>query len=523
MPFIDANTQSPDGNRAAFDVTIAGAGAAGILLAALLSHRGRRVLVIESGHFELDDERQSLNEIEQTGKKMSNAVWNRKRAIGGTTTAWGGQSLPFGRLDFEKRDWVEHSGWPIAFDTLQPYYDIANRFMGVDERNYDSDMLGLLDRRDPGFDPALLHYHYSKWARQPNFYKLHRQVLERDVTVLYNAHLLRIDLAPNGRVQTIEIGDFRGRRRTMPVKILVLACGGVEANRILLLNDHQMAGGLGSASGWLGKAFMEHPCLDAGYVDSSDMRALQELFGTRVRGGRRYSVRLSAGADWQRTNRLLNISASLMWLYEGDAIGPLSELKSFVGQPRLASAPKMARSSRQLATGLWTLARSGLIYKPGAAAKLSLMCEQQPSCDSYIALSGERDRFGARKARLHWRIGRLTWDTVLSFCRTLGEEIQRLGLGHVRLFDTLQADAADFESHLSDVNHHMGGARMSTSPNDGVVDDQLQVWGIPNLFVCSAAVFPTSSHSNPTLTLLALAARLVDRLSKVERPAAVTS
>jgi choline dehydrogenase-like flavoprotein len=36
-------------------------------------------------------------------------------------------------------------------------------------------------------------------------------------------------------------------------------------------------------------------------------------------------------------------------------------------------------------------------------------------------------------------------------------------------------------------------------------------------------VFPTSSHSNPTLTLLALAARLVDRLSMVERPVEVTS
>jgi choline dehydrogenase-like flavoprotein len=268
---------------------------------------------------------------------------------------------------------------------------------------------------------------------------------------------------------------------------------------------------------------MEHPCLDAGYVQSADLRTLQEVFGTRVRGGRRFSVRLSAGADWQRSNRLLNISASLMWLYDGDEIGPLSELRSFVRQPRMEGAVKMVGSGRQLAAGLWALARTGLIYKPGAAAKLSLMCEQQPSRDSYIALGRERDRFGARKAQLHWRIGRLTWDTVLGFCRTLDDEIQRLGLGHVRLFDALRADASDYESHFSDVNHHMGGARMSASRTDGVVDDRLQIWGIPNLYVCSAAVFPTSSHSNPTLTLLALAARLVDRLSMSERPAELRS
>jgi choline dehydrogenase-like flavoprotein len=513
MPFLDANTQLLEGITAPHEVTIVGAGAAGILLAVLLARRQRRVLLIESGHFELDDDRQSLNEIEQTAKTMGDAVWTRKRAIGGTTTVWGGQSLAFGALDFEQRDWVEHSGWPICGEILRPYYDAANRFMGIDDRNYDTDILGLLGRSDPGFDPKLLHYHYSKWAKQPNFFKLHRRTLQRDVTVLYNAQLLRMDLGDSGRVAVIEIGDFGGRRRTMPVDTLVLACGGLETNRILLLNDHQISGGLGSSSGWLGKAFMEHPCLAAGYVDSNDMLRLQEAFGTRLRRGRRYSVRLSAGADWQRSNRLLNVSASLMWLYEGDKIGPLSELRSFVREPRLDGAMRMASSTGRLAMGLWTLAREGLIYKPGATAKITLMCEQQPSRDSYIALSDQRDRFGARKACLHWRIGRMTWDTALSFCQTLADEMQRLRLGRVRLFDELKADASDFETRFKDVNHHMGGARMSASPANGVVDDQLQLWEVPNLYVCSAAVFPTSSHSNPTLTLLALAARLVDKLS----------
>jgi choline dehydrogenase-like flavoprotein len=59
----------------------------------------------------------------------------------------------------------------------------------------------------------------------------------------------------------------------------------------------------------------------------------------------------------------------------------------------------------------------------------------------------------------------------------------------------------------------MGGARMSADAATGVVDGRLRPWGIPNLYVCSAAVFPTGSHSNPTLTLLALVARLADELT----------
>lgn len=201
-----------------------------------------------------------------------------------------------------------------------------------------------------------------------------------------------------------------------------------------------------------------------------------------------------------------------MWLYDGEA-GPLTELKNFIRSPRPASALKMMKSSGQLAEGLWAIARTGLIYKPGAAARLSLMCEQEPSRDSYIALADAKDRFGARKARLHWRVGNSTWATMCRFTETIGEEMQRLGLGHVRLDEGLRAGTPDWENRLSDVNHHMGGARMSASPADGVVNDQLRLWGVPNLHVCSAAVFPTGGHSNPTLTLLALAARLAEKMS----------
>lgn len=513
MPFIDANKHLEERDWSGFDATIVGAGAAGIMLAVLLGRRGKRVLVIESGHFVLDDDRQALNELEQSAKRMTDVVWNHKRAIGGTTLEWGGQSLPFSPFDFKKRDWIDHSGWPISYETLHSYYDIANRFMGIDELNYDTDILALLGCEAPDVDARRLRYHFSKWAKQPNFVKLHRASLERDVTVLYNAHLLRIDLGHDSRVKTIEVGDFRGRRRTLPVTTLALAAGGIETNRILLHNDHQQRGGLGNASNWLGKAFMEHPCLDIGHVEAPDMKRLQQLFGSRLRHGLRYSVRLSTTADWQERHRLLAASASLMWLYEGGDVGPLTELRSFLRRPRLDSALKIARGGSRLAQGLWALARTGLIYKPGAGARVSLMCEQEPSRDSYIALSDDTDRFGMRNARLHWRIGPKTWATVIAFSQTLAAEMQRAGLGHLRLFDNVRADVADHEIHLSDVNHHMGGARMSASPADGVVDDQLRLWGVPNLYVCSAAVFPTGSHSNPTLTLLALVARLADGLA----------
>ncbi|TAJ32467.1 MAG: GMC family oxidoreductase [Reyranella sp.] len=512
MPFIDANQALLERDWTGFDITIVGAGAAGIMLAVLLGRRGKRVLLLDSGHLEFDDEKQTLNDIEQSAKPLGNAIWNRRRVIGGTTTAWGGQSLPFGALDFEARDWVPGSGWPLSLDTLAPYYIAANRFMGIDGENYDTDILRLLKRQAPPVDPELLSYHYSKWARQPDFHKLHRADLERHVTVLYNAHLTRIDLGEDDRARAIEVSDFRERRRSLPVATLAVAAGGIETNRILLLNDHQKSGGLGNHSGWLGKAFFEHPSTSGGTVETDDPMRLQQYFAVRLRRRTRYSVRLSASRPWQERNRLLNASAGLIWSEEED-YGPLSILKRFVARPTPGDALQLARMGGPLAESLWILAREGLVYRSGASARLGLVCEQAPSRNSYIALGASTDRFGLRKARLHWRIGHDTWATAVRFAHTIAAELERLKLGRLHLPPELRLEAEDYEDHLHDANHHMGGARMSAAAADGVVDDRLRLWGVPNLYVCSAAVFPTGSHSNPTLTLLALVGRLADDLA----------
>ena len=122
MPYIDFN-KTPLSNLATpFDFTIIGAGVAGILLAIKLSERHKRVVVIESGHFEEDESRQALNRVEQTGNIVENAIDGRKRAVGGTSIAWGGQSLPFTQLDFDVKDGVQNSGWDINLSDLMPYY-----------------------------------------------------------------------------------------------------------------------------------------------------------------------------------------------------------------------------------------------------------------------------------------------------------------------------------------------------------------------------------------------------------------
>lgn len=522
MPFVDFDRLPSETMPARPEILVVGAGAAGIFLATRLAAAGRRVLLVESGHFSECDERQALNRIEETGKRQGNPIWNRKRMLGGTTTAWGGQSLPFTPIDFERRPWVGDAAWPVGFEELAPHYAKANEFMGVDSWNYRDDIekrLRISPRPGAGFDRRKIDLHFSKWAPQPNFLKAGRRRLERDVTVLYNAHLVRLNRrAKDGAVASVELAGFNGRRLTLEADVVLLATGAIEACRTLLLAERESPGGMGNHSGWLGRGYMDHPCLTAGEVDASDDRRLQRLFGGQRIGIRRYSVRISASDAWQRERRLLNSSASLMFAYDSARDDWLAALGNAARRPSPGNLSALWRLRRESCSGLVALIGGRFVYRPGAKALLCLMTEQEPTPESRIDLSEDPDRFGLPRARLHWRVSEKTWLAKRAFATVVKEEIERLGLGRVTLIDPILSGADNWEELLCDVNHHMGGTRMGARPEDGVVDADLRVWGVPNLYVCSSSVFPTSSHSNPTLTLLALCSRWVDRNGRKSTP-----
>ena len=162
MPFIDLDRVELPFSGEEFDHVIVGSGAVGIMMGVELSRKGKKVLMLESGRFGEHQDRQVDNEVVQTGKRLENAVWGRKRAVGGTTIAWGGQSLPFRAVDFCRRDWVSASGWPISFHDLSAYYTPANAFMQIDGLDYHDEIFRMFGLRKPAFDRAV-DFHFSKW------------------------------------------------------------------------------------------------------------------------------------------------------------------------------------------------------------------------------------------------------------------------------------------------------------------------------------------------------------------------
>ena len=135
--FIDARTVQA-GTVLGPDLAIFGGGPAGITLALALAHTPLNVALFESGGMEFDPATQALYAGTGTGVKYLPLDASRLRYLGGGTHHWGGWSRPLDAIDFEKRDWVAHSGWPFGLDALKPYFPRAQSLCELGSWNYDA-------------------------------------------------------------------------------------------------------------------------------------------------------------------------------------------------------------------------------------------------------------------------------------------------------------------------------------------------------------------------------------------------
>ena len=502
------------------DLCLVGTGAAGLAIASEMADTPLRVVLVESGSLDHEPATQALYDAEISGLPHPGTTQGRFRVCGGSTTKWGGQALPLMRSDFERRDWVSRSGWPITFDELNPYYKRACRFLLVDKLNFDTDLFAHLRAHPPDFDPQRVWYHFSKWSPQPSVRERYLPSL-RDSdrqTLLLHANVTDIALEQAlKRVAAIQVRSLEGQTATIRARTFVLCAGGIETARLLLSNNRQQPKGLGNEQDLVGRFFQDHPSAMVGSLKTADSARIQRLFNVFHKQKLKYSVRCTAPPQWQRDRQTLNVSMGIFFFQDSSVLQDLKDTYAAVRQGHvsmevLRRVLRTAGRPSEAILPIWHYLARGRSFSPGARLQVSLTCEQEPNPDSRIMLSDKKDALGIRRANVRWKLTELTRHSMRRFAAVLSEEFRRVGLGEIELDPWFLDDSAGWTDHICDQFHHMGTARMNDSPHEGVVDRDCRVHGISNLYIGSSAVFPTSGHSNPTLTIIALCMRLADRL-----------
>ena len=506
------------------DVCLIGSGAAGLTLASHLA--GLRVLVVEAGgRNPVTGDRCLAGEAADFA--FTGFESGRGRAFGGSTRLWYGQCLRLDPIDFERRDWVPHSGWPITAAALDPFYDRAEAFAGIAQAVYGPETWRGFAIPTPGFGPDI-EAKFAVYLPEPDMTKLLGQRLGREpaLQVLLNAAVTAIDLDPNGhRVNSATLAGEGGKAGRVTAKAFVLCGGGIGNPRLLLASDAVMACGIGNAHGLVGRYFQDHPSATTGTLAASQPTAVQNQFRKLRRARRTVWPKLALSATAQRQHRTLNANA--LMLYDYGAGSALTRAKAVLDAVKARQLPDIATQSWRLARHMPELAARAAhtvatgkapLFRP-SRIMLKTHVEQRPDPDNRVTLAAERDRYGVRLPRLAWRVHPDELRTMRCITRTVGLAFQALGWGTMTQAAWLDEGPDAARPHVEDTYHHHGTTRMATTAAEGVTDPQGQVFGTDNLYVAGSSLFPTSGYANPTLTIMALAIRLADTLRQRLAPA----
>ncbi|MEF8779581.1 MAG: GMC family oxidoreductase [Haloferacaceae archaeon] len=514
------------------DVCVIGAGPAGALVADRLAGE-HEVVILEAGpRFDPADRRERMERAIRPAYDLPD-VWDvggerdahsasgewfyplnaaRVKGIGGSTLSWQGMAMRLHEDDFNSGT-TRGVGpdWPLDYADLRPHYADAERELGVagaDDNPYGPPREEPFPM--PPFEPSYsdslfadacerlgIDMHTAPNARNSEAYDgrpgcvgygtcqpvcpagakydatVHVTRAEsKGATVLDRAPVQYLDHDAD-RVTAAVYATPGGTEHRQEADAFVLACGGVETPRLLLLSaSDAYPDGLANSSGTVGKYFMEHLFAGTGGV-------LEEP---------------------TRQNHVGFLTSECHQFYDeaDEEVGPFKlEFFNYAGP----SPVEMALSGDDWGTALLERLRG----EYGHHVAIGALVEQLPREDSYVALDPERtDDRGNPVPDVHWNVDDRTLRTL-----ERANELQQQVLEELGADVTWQVGP----ENTGPAYHHMGTTRMGADPDDSVVTPRLRTHDLENCWIASSSVFPTGGAVNPTLTIAALALRAAGDLA----------
>jgi len=477
-----------------FDVCIIGSGPAGAVLGAKLVEAGKKVLMIESGlnpyQSEYDPRIEEVDKYDYVGDLDYPLSASRMRALGGTSNLWTGRCSRFHPIDFENNAFTPPGmDWPVKYDELEKYLqeseeifrvrgDELSKFhaprksdLPISEKKDISGLRELMGSIGVTIDSSPT----STSPAEDGPVRVARDFIP-SFLINQNAHLLsgvtvtKLNSDSAGNITSASIGNFEKEESVIQAKQFVVACGAVESARLLLLSKSEShPNGLGNNFDNVGRYFNEHPNIGFNGKIEHNLSTLSPAYEL-ARCHQFYDQLKKEGSG----SALMVLTQS--WVFPQDlkdwSIGGIIE--------------KTKRMFGRLAN---------------ADLQIGATLEMYPDKDNRVKLSESKtDLFGSPTAELH-----------MKFTEQDKNTIQKTKDVIMSLYEKL--DAKDIEEFpISWSHHHIGGCCMGNDPKTSVVDANLKVHGVSNLYVASSGTFVTGGAAHPTLTISAISLRLAEHL-----------
>jgi choline dehydrogenase-like flavoprotein len=311
------------------------------------------------------------------------------------------------------------------------------------------------------------------------------------------------------------VASLNGPRFSVSAKVFILAAGGIENARLLLVSRRRQKNGLGNGHDVVGRYYMDHLESRSGQMVLTKAARATDFYRIEYKTPRRFQALVTLSEATQRSEKLLN-SSMLLFPSSWDAAmsrGPTSVRHIMQSLKQKKKPDRMLHHLKNVITDVDDVAKVAWGKLAGSETEVRVLentIEQVPDPNNRITLSAERDQLGMNRVLLHWSYGETERRSLVRAQEIIGQALGAAGLGRLKVEAAVAGSA--WENHAGE--HHMGATRMSADPKQGVVDAKCKVHGIANLYVAGSSVFPTGGYANPTLTIVALALRLADHVKE---------
>lgn len=499
-----------------YDLCIIGSGAAGITLAREMINSKLKVCLLEAGGQERTEESQDFYNGEFASKFTHHPLnVSRLRFFGGTTNHWSGTCRPFAPRTFMRREGIPYTGWPISLSDLVPYQEKAHHICKLPGPfDYSNDFWGNFNLSD---NSKLASVCFQK-AYPVRFNENYGDELKNatNIDIFLNTTALELITSANGTVvESVKTVTTNKQSVLVKAKRFVLACGGIENARILLLSNKVHKNGLANSKDMVGRFFTNHPGIYAAEFVPTDEYINAHSFFFDVKEGHQELAktsqlrpRLIINEQVQEQEQLNQIMFDFYPTYR--KIPGVEAAKQVRDEILDGEMPdNFYDKMKTIISDIDEVIPAIFTDKERPAVEtitVVIEMEQTPNPDSRVLLSDQLDNNGQRRVKLDWRISD---DDKLRAKRSfeiLGSQLAAEKVGRLKL------NMKNTDEEWIGGFHQMGTTRMSASPSEGVVDKNCRAHDVENLYFAGSSVFPVVGIERPTLNIVAMTLRLADHL-----------
>lgn len=540
--------------RTNYDLCIIGTGPAGIILALEYQRLQPQhlILLVEYGV----DRSVSKNQLDESiyiaqPKNHHLPYECTNKGLGGSSATWGGRCVMYDEVDFLPRTILAgQCTWSLAlYNESRQYAEQAAKYFECGAPQFDLNEIPAFagSHIADGFESGeVTDSIIERWSMPTRFGDRYESQIDSSATL----HLLtgweacELKTSPeSGTISEVGLRDFcRARHAKMIARKIVIAAGTQETTRLLLKN-HQVFQKRGGPPTSLGRYYQGHVSGKIASIRFYGNPNKTEYGFLRTSEGIYLRRRLQLTTKTLLENNLLNTALWLdnpLYVDPEHRNGALSFMYLAMITPMLGkwlAPPAVARSitkgkvsalPQHFNNILKDLPKSlsipasifysrycrkrklpgVFIYSPRNFYALHFHAEQIPIPENRMELAPDGDTLN-----IYYKYTDQDVDSIIRTHELLDKWLRKCQCGELNYWFPKDELPAAIRDMSIDGIHQVGTTRIAATSADGVVEENLKVWGTSNLYVCSSSVFPTSGQANPTFLLGAFAVRLAHHLA----------